>query len=115
MKNIALHDVDPRILLSHYEELIAKARETLGLSQPSVAGVLLLPPGERKTYLMCLAAMKRFESVHESIGIKTPTEMVEHIELVEYLGMNQSRITPAELRTYSLAQLRAMRMGVAVG
>jgi hypothetical protein len=115
MNNISMQDVDPRILLAHYEEVIARKRESVEGVFKNVPGSMLLDMPDRKHYLMCLGAMQRFESVKGTMGIQTPADMVEHIQLVEYLALNQSEVSAGELRTFSLQLLRSMQIGKAVG
>lgn len=113
MTTITLQDVDPRVLLSHFEELISQRRKNLGLEGAGIQGVLLLDVNDRKTYLCCLAAMKHFESLHGRLGIQTPADMMEHIQLVEFLALHQSEMTPGDLRKCSLDLLRSMSASLA--
>lgn len=112
MSTITLQDVDPRVLITHFEEQISQRRKTLNLEDAKIQGFLLLEQQDRKTYLCCLAAMKRFESLHGSLGIKTPADMMDHIQLVEHLALQQRELTAADLRKFSLDLLRSMSLGV---
>lgn len=109
--NIHLQGIDPRVELSHYNEIIDRRRQTLGLTEAtSLPSVLLLDSkDDRKNYLLALAAVKLYESAHGSRGIHTLTDMKEYIELVNELSKAQKQTPASELRTFSLDLLRSMR------
>ena len=115
MNNIRLQDVDPRILMSHFEEQIRVRRQNLQLEgMQGIQDIQLLDVADRPTYLMCLAAIKAFESLHGRLGINTLADMAKHIRLVELLSVTQSEVLPGELRTFSLDLLRSMRDSQAI-
>jgi len=110
MNQVHFQDVDPRVLLSHFEEQISDRRRKLSLEgSECVHDVQLLDIDDRPAYLMCLVAIKSFQSLHGRLGIHTPADMVEHIQLVEHLSAKQADVSPGELRTFSLDLLRSMR------
>lgn len=106
--HIHLQGIDPRVELSHYEELIQRKRERIGGAE--VPSVLLLESKEdRKRYLLCQAAIKLYPSVHGSLGIATVTDMGEHITLVNEIAQAHPEIPMAELRTFHIDLLRSMQ------
>jgi hypothetical protein len=110
MNNIYLQDIDPRVELSHYQEMIGSKREKIGLGSSKVPLVLMLDSQhDRKRYLLCLAAVREFQSVHGSRGINTLTDMGEYITLVDEIAKGQTQTPASELRTFSLDLLRSMR------
>lgn len=114
MDIVPMQDVDPRVLIAHYEEVISRKRDSLGSEFSGLPAVMLLCTADRKQYLLCLAAMKRFNAAKGTMGIKTPADMVEHIQLVERLLLSQSEVPAGELRKFSLSLLRAISYGEAV-
>lgn len=108
--DIHLQGLDPRVELSHYNEIIQNRREALDLQSANLPAVLMLDSKEdRKRYLLCLASMKQFESIQGSRGIHTLTDMQEFIELVDEIATAQHQTPASELRMFHLDLLRSMR------